>query len=249
LKQWQCKEWYENKAGFITASKCKKVYTPQKTLEKHLNKNHDVSCLVNEIVHAKKVSHIHMQVNHEPCTQREWGLTHEDSAHNAYFRVERHKHHKIQLEPHGLLISNKKPFLGASLDNIRRSQCSDHCPPVIVEYKCPWKHRDLQPKEAFLTKEIGGVKVGEDFKLLQKSQYYFQVQLQMFVANIFLCDLVVRTNKGIFTCIKVKFNANFFEKVLEKLETFWKKYVLSYMIFQLLDGNKESLVEKLGKKN
>ena len=247
MKQWQCKEWYENKAGFITASKCKKVYTRQKTLEKHLNKNHDVSCLVNEIVHAKKVSHIHMQVNHEPCTQREWGLTHEDSAHNAYFRVERHKHHKIQLEPHRLLISNKKPFLGASLDNIRQCQCSDHCPPVIVEYKCPWKHRDLQPKEAFLTKEIGGVKVGEDFKLLQKSQYYFQVQLQMFVANIFLCDLVVWTNKGIFTCIKVKFNANFFEKVLEKLETFWKKYVLSYMIFQLLDGNKESLVEKLDK--
>jgi hypothetical protein len=47
----------------------------------------------------------------------------------------------------------------------------------------------------------------------------------------------------------VKFNAICFEKVLEKLETFWKKYILSYMISQLLDGNKESLVEKLGKKN
>jgi hypothetical protein len=27
LKQWQCKEWYKNRTGFITASKCKKVYT------------------------------------------------------------------------------------------------------------------------------------------------------------------------------------------------------------------------------
>ena len=31
-KQWQCKEWY-HKTGFITASKCKRVFTRQETLE------------------------------------------------------------------------------------------------------------------------------------------------------------------------------------------------------------------------
>jgi hypothetical protein len=188
LKQWQCKEWNENKAGFISASKCKNVYTRQKTLEKHL-KNDDVSCLVNKIIHAKKVSHIHMQVNHEPCTPREWGLTHEDSARNAYFRLERHKHHKIQLEPHGLLISNKKHSSEQAWITSVDAKALIIAHLLLWNTNCPWKHRDLQPKEAFLTKEICGVKVGEEFKLLQKSQYYFQVQLQMFVANIFLCDL------------------------------------------------------------
>ena len=33
-KQWQCKKWYLQKASFITASKCKRVITPQETLEK-----------------------------------------------------------------------------------------------------------------------------------------------------------------------------------------------------------------------
>ena len=33
-KQWQCKKWYLQKASFITASKCRRVITPQETLEK-----------------------------------------------------------------------------------------------------------------------------------------------------------------------------------------------------------------------
>jgi len=32
-KQWQCEEWYLHKAGFITASKCKRVFTRQETLD------------------------------------------------------------------------------------------------------------------------------------------------------------------------------------------------------------------------
>ena len=32
-KQWQCKEWYLQKASFITASKCKRVITCQETLK------------------------------------------------------------------------------------------------------------------------------------------------------------------------------------------------------------------------
>ena len=33
-KQWQCEEWYLHKAGFIIASKCKRVLTRQEALEK-----------------------------------------------------------------------------------------------------------------------------------------------------------------------------------------------------------------------
>ena len=35
LKQWKCKEWYLQKAAFITASMCKRVYTWQETVEKN----------------------------------------------------------------------------------------------------------------------------------------------------------------------------------------------------------------------
>ena len=39
VKQWQCEEWYLHKAGFITASKCKSVFTRQETLDKNPAEN------------------------------------------------------------------------------------------------------------------------------------------------------------------------------------------------------------------
>ena len=67
-KQWQCEEWYLHKAGFITASKCKRVFTRQETLEK--NKEENVIKLVQDIVLPKTP---HMQQQVEPQNAREWG--------------------------------------------------------------------------------------------------------------------------------------------------------------------------------
>jgi hypothetical protein len=167
--------------------------------------------------------------NKEPKSPREWGLVHEESARNAYFRVEQHKHHKLQLITKGFLISDKKLFLGASLDNIRHCECSTNCPNVVVEYKCPWKYRDLDPNEAFLKAEVGGIEVDKTLLLSTKCKYYFQAQCQMFVANLHLCDLVVWTKKGILTT-QVQFNTKFMEDVCQKLETFWMWNVLPIMM-------------------
>lgn len=78
----------------------------------------------------------------------------------------------------------------------------------LQNIKCPWKHRDLHPKQAFLTPEIGGIKNGNEFALKPTSQYYFQVQLQMFVSELTSCIFVVWTNKGIFT-VEVLYNPGF----------------------------------------
>ena len=177
FKQWQCKEWYTQKTGFITASKSKQVFTRQTTIEKNKvkDKSTDVTRLVSIIAHPKVPPNI-SPIHHEPQHSREWGLVHEESARKAYYIVERHNHHKLQLLPKGFLISSKKPFLGASPDNICRCHCSTGCSDVVVEYKCPWKHQDLHPKEAFLTPEIGGVMENNVFTLSTTSPYYFQVQ-------------------------------------------------------------------------
>ena len=50
-------------------------------------------------------------------------------------------------------------MIGASVDNIRTCKCNVDCQDIVVEYKCPWKHRDQPPKEAFLTPEIGGTSI------------------------------------------------------------------------------------------
>ena len=168
----------------------------------------------------------------EPQNPREWGLFHKESARQANQRVVSHTHHKLELVSKGFLISKSKPFLGASLDNIQQCQCSDLCPFKVVEYKCPWKHRDLHPKEAFLTPEIGGVKNGIEFALKPTSKCYFQVQLQMFVSGLTLAILVVWTKKGIFVA-EVPYNPSFMSRLCEKLEKFWVTKVLPFMMTEV----------------
>ena len=90
-----------------------------------------------------------------------------------------------------------KPYVAASLDNIRSCSFGDDCPDVVVEYKCPWKHQNLTPKKAFVTPEICGEKVKDKFLLKTSSRYYCQIQLQMFVAELDACDFVVWTKEGI----------------------------------------------------
>ena len=226
VKQWQCKEWYTQKAGFITASKSKQVFTRQTTIEKNKlkGKSTDATCLVSIITHPKVPPNLN-PIHHEPQHSREWGLVHEESARKAYYTVERHNHHKLQLLPKGFLISSKKKFLGASPDNIRRCHCSTGCSDVIVEYKCPWKHQDLHPKEAFVTPEIGGVMANSVFTLSTNSPYYFQLQTLLYVAELTLCDLVIWTRQGIYTH-QVQFDAVFVEEMCQKLEAFWLNNVL-----------------------
>ena len=229
-QQWQSKEWYIQKAGFITASKCKQVYTRQATIEKNqaIAKSTDVTCTVNQIVHPNVPAKTG-PINHEPQNSREWGLVHEETARKAYYRVESHNHHRLQLLSKGFLISAKKSFLGASLDNIRRCNCSTGCQDVVVEYKCPWKHHDKHPKTAFLSKEVGGVLKDNRLSLSPSSPYYFQVQTQLYISNLTCCDLVIWTKQGIYTNC-VEFDAVFMKNVCDKLELFWLKNVLPAMM-------------------
>ena len=66
----------------------------------------------------------------------------------------------------------------------------------------------MHPKEAFLTPETGGIVSENGFTLKPSSQYYFQLQLQMFVSELSLNIVVVWTKQGVFTG-KVPFNPRF----------------------------------------
>jgi hypothetical protein len=99
-------------------------------------------------------------------------------------------------------------MIGASVDNIRTCSCNEDCENVVVEYKCPWKHRNITAKEAFVTPEIDGKVEDNIFSLRTTASYYFQVQLQMFVCmnsiggvTCFLC-FVLGTFSKINKCNK-----------------------------------------------
>ena len=130
------------------------------------------------------------------------------------------------------MISKQKPFLGASPDNIATCKCKPPCKSVVVEYKCPWLHKDLEPKQAFLKPEIGGMHVNGVFSINPSSRYYYQVQTQMFVTELENCHFVVWTNKGIF-CHVVSVDSTFVEKIYPKVNMFWVTYVVPEMMKKL----------------
>ena len=193
--QWKCKEWYLHKVGFISASKCKDVFTRQTTLEKSTDTS--ATKLAKSITTCHYVEKYSNKEIGEPQNPRDWGLKHEASARESYIRIQKHLHHKVKLTSRGFVISKNKQFMGASVDDVRSCECADNCNKVIVEYKCPWLHRDLDPKEAFLSKEIGGCQIGNTFQLKRDAKYFYQVQMQMFVLGLKLCDFAVWTTKGI----------------------------------------------------
>ena len=82
-KQWQCKQWFIHKTGFVTASKVKSVYTRQISVEKHKT---DVSLLEKSLISNKATQPIR-QVPKEPRNSLDWGLKHESSARKAYYKM------------------------------------------------------------------------------------------------------------------------------------------------------------------
>ncbi|KXJ08857.1 hypothetical protein AC249_AIPGENE14738 [Exaiptasia diaphana] len=226
LLQWQCDEWFLHKTGFISASKCYRVAARRETT--------DPTNLVNAILSADTTTrHNKLPVNTDPMDPRTWGLVHEQTARKAYRHVQNQLHHKLELIPTGFMISKEKQFLGASLDDIQQCQCNSGCPDIVVEYKCPWKHKDVHPKEAFVSKEIGGVREGDKFLLKSSCPYYYQVQQQMLVSQLQMCNFVVWTKLGIFT-VQVPYDSSFMSGVCLKLEQFWLQHILPPMVKEVL---------------
>ena len=234
VKQWKSKEWYKQKSGFITGSIAQQSVNMQNSLDKGLKRK--VSSLVDKITNQQARSS-KLTVCENPQNPRDWGLKHEESARLSYYKVECKKHHKLSLIAKGFLPSRKKPFVGASVDNIRTCCCEGNCPDVVVEYKCPWKHRHVPPKEAFVSPEIGGEMNENKFALKNGSRYYMQVQLQMFVTELDNCDFVVWTEHGVLS-VPVKYDKIFMENALVQLERFWMHHVLPVLAQRLVNTHK-----------
>lgn len=83
----------------------------------------------------------------------------------------------------------------------------------------PVESQGFASKTSFLTPEIGGIEIGKTLYLSKNSSYYYQIQTQMFVAELPGCDFVVWTSQGIFV-LPVLYDATFIDHVCNKLELF-----------------------------
>ena len=149
-----------------------------------------------------------------------YGTEMEDEAKTSYCRIMKKQHIKFGFSETGLVLSPDHGWVGASPDGIRECHC---CEDTLVEFKCPYTGRDMDPKSAFLLDTVGGAINEVGFPYIRKNHiHYFQVQTGMAVCGLKQCDFVVFTNMGIYIA-KVEFDEEFWKSTISTVKLFHTK--------------------------
>lgn len=153
----------------------------------------------------------------------QYGKKHESTAKEEYLREKEGAH----LHECGLVIHREMPFLGASPDAV---VCMDG-ESGIIEVKCPYTARAMTVEEActsipkfFLSQDPET----KEIKLKENHLHYAQVQGQLLITGAYFCDFVVYTSKDLFIQ-RITLDANYVEKLLQKLCKFYNDYALDYL--------------------
>ena len=116
-----------------------------------------------------------------------WGCSHEEHAKKAYNNLMLNSHEDFTVSTAGFFIDCETPFLGASPDAIVDCKC---CGRGTLEVKCPYCYKDGIPED-----DVGFYMFKKDdaWTLKRDHQYYYQIQLQMYVCHALYADFVVWT--------------------------------------------------------
>ncbi|CAB3995533.1 Carboxypeptidase D [Paramuricea clavata] len=205
----------------------KGLFTRQKTVEK--NPNGDVSKTVKKFLTPSR------PFENKKCPVAiKYGTEMEDEAKTSYFRIMKKQHIKFGFSETGLVLSPDHGWVGASPDGIR--ECH-FCEDTLVEFKCPYTGRDMDPKSAFLLDTVGGAINEAGFPYIRKNRiHYFQVQTGMAVCGLKQCDFVVFTNMGIYIA-KVEFDEEFWKSTISTVKLFYTKKIISALLLQIQGSN------------
>ena len=215
------KNWDVHRKIRITASKCHRIATLQKTTSP--------SKAIREILHYKKL----------PQTKAmKEGLLREPFVIEEYTEAKTINNQKVVVKPCGLFVSKSKPFLAASpdglvynVDSTGQNSCG------LIEVKLVFLkenetlNQGLIRRRMFLHDTTNGHLV-----INQKHKYYYQIQQQMFVTEIHhlefvvkgvteLSDRTVKEVSGVFIS-PIEFDSEFWSSVLPKLEAFYNEHIL-----------------------
>lgn len=169
--------------------------------------------------------------NYQPKTcSISYGKKYECKARRQYVQCHR-KHCKgdVFVEDMGLYISNKLPFLGASVDG--KVHCSI-CGTGVVEIKCPYgrkedKWRKKLPEECAANPSFYCELYDGKLHLKRQHNYFYQVMGQMAVLEVQWADFVIWTKKGIST-ERIEFDQNYWHNnMLYKLKYFYTRNIVA----------------------
>lgn len=207
--------WHSHRAGRITSttfySASNQSEVPRTTLMKIMNYNNS-NIQVPAVVWGREKEKIALQ-----CYSNELCKTHTDV--------------KVCLS--GFVIRPDEPHFGSSPDGKVSCSC---CGDGVVEIKCPYRYR-----EGLLTAPVNeDFCLDQQFQLKKTHQYYYQVQLHMFVCNVEYCDFVVWTTKELIIN-RIKKDEQLLQQALPRA----KQYYLSAVLPELLTRSQDPTLQPL----
>ena len=195
------KEWFAERSKRITASTFGQIMKRKKDINSSFLHN----TFSKGQFHSKPTS---------------YGIANESKAKMMFIKSSGAHLHDV-----GLIVNPKFPFIGATPDAII---CKDG-KSSIMEVKCPYSARDLTFTEAidkikdfFLTKD------GNDIKLKQSHEHYFQVQGQLLVSGATECYFITYTRKD-FHCEVIFPDKKIMNELLQKLVHIYCQHFKPFM--------------------
>lgn len=203
--------WYRFRAGRITASNFKSVC--------RTSVEHPSVSLIKRICFPENYVFSSSSV--------QYGRENEKKARNTYFKKNSKLHSNLKIVDCGLKVNREFPHIGASPDGIVTCDC---CGTGVVEVKCPFSQRNSRTLKAIFSKKNSPlIMVNGSLIMNKKHQYYYQIQMQMFVSDVAYCDFVVWNNSEtlIVRCLK---DTIFWEQEYPKTTSFFYKTILPELL-------------------
>lgn len=121
----------------------------------------------------------------------------------------------------GLYVMEGRPYIGASPDGLVECEC---CPKRVLEVKCPKTMKKLVQENMEKTKEnVPGQ------KLRHTMTFFYQVQMQMNLTGV-RHSVFVYISADDNLHIKVEFDEDYFQDVVERASCFFQKYGLPQVV-------------------
>ena len=153
------------------------------------------------------------------------GIVNESHVLNLYKHLLSTKGVNANVLEVGLILSETYPYLGASLDGLVEDNSGNRWG---IEIKCPSSQFGKTLQEAIISKNFFLCKNGNEVNLKKSHKYFYQVQGQMFCANLMRTDFVVWFGDDEPLYVETIFFDELFwnSKILPGLDFFYRRAVL-----------------------
>ena len=216
ILQSNCAKWYDIRKERITSSNAHKVITRKRNFES----------LADQLLNPKSESELPQMVQDAFKHGREY----EPVARRQYEEYLKYSlRHDVSVWETGIVVQPHLFWLAASPDGLVTDKTGNAI--GLLEIKCPKSKKNSSPEELvnddkFYVSLVDGK---PELKKDHPNGYYSQIQMAMGLSGAPFCDFIVYTFKGLIIA-RTLFDNEYFINLIQKLNTFYRKYMLPRII-------------------